>query len=67
MRPQFDPLVGELVSRLLQKTKWRPRVFDDSEPYFATSHDSWNDTLAKKFAAMYKNYNKFLGILGLFL
>ena len=23
LRPQFDPLVGELVSRLLMKNKWK--------------------------------------------
>jgi hypothetical protein len=25
LRPQFDPLVGELVSRLLQKNRWKPK------------------------------------------
>jgi hypothetical protein len=52
-------LVGELVSRLLQKSKWRPRTVEDEEAYFAVSYEQWNETLAKKFAAMYKNYKKF--------
>lgn len=52
--------MGELVARLLQKNKWKPKALDqeDSEP-FATKYEVWNETLAKKFAVMFKNYKKF--------
>ena len=59
LRPQFDPLVGELVSRLLQKNKWKPRNFDEEELYFTMPYDQWNENLAKKFSSMFKNYKKF--------
>jgi hypothetical protein len=59
LRPQFDPLVGELISRLLQKTKWRPRQYEEDEPIIATSYEVWNTNLAKKFQSMFKNYKKY--------
>ena len=70
LRPQFDPLVGELVSRLLQKNKWKLKEVAsapadkgaaENEPAHNNlqSYEQWNENLAKKFNVMYKNYKKF--------
>ena len=65
LRPQFDPLVGEIVSRLLMKNKWKykesDREKDEAEDAQAQiqNYEQWNESLAKKFNVWYKNYIKF--------
>lgn len=68
LRPQFDPLVGELVSRLLMKNKWKLKAGDTGQQDKgneeegappALNYEQWNENLAKKFNVMYKSYKKF--------
>ena len=67
LRPQFDPLVGELVSRLLMKNKWKLKAGeathekqkDDEDNGPSLNYEQWNENLAKKFNVMYKSYKKF--------
>ena len=67
LRPQFDPLVGELVSRLLMKNKWKLKAGetapekqkDDEEGAPSLNYEQLNENLAKKFNVMYKSYKKF--------
>lgn len=65
LRPQFDPLVGELVSRLLQKNKWKlkegaqEKAGDPDKEQAIQSYEQWNENLAKKFNVMFKVYKKF--------
>ena len=73
LRPQVDPLVGDIVTRLLQKIKWKLKDADvskgkgavdayadeDRQAVQSQSYDQWNEALAKKFAVMYKKYLKF--------
>ena len=58
--------MGELVSRLLQKNKWKLKEgatekqadAADKEQNIQT-YEQWNENLAKKFNVMYKVYKKF--------
>lgn len=68
LRPQFDPLVGELVTRLLQKNKWKLKAgdnvgkhgaVDEEEDKTQLSYEQWNENLAKKFNVLFKSYQKF--------
>lgn len=47
LRPQHDPLCGEILSKLLSQKK-SPNM----------DYDAWNFLLAKKFNMMYKTYLK---------
>jgi hypothetical protein len=59
--------VGELVSRLLMKNKWKLKAGDpphekqkdDEESGPSLNYEQWNENLAKKFNVMYKSYKKF--------
>ena len=62
INPQVDPLVGVLVTRLLQKNKWKfqaQKDEDDTAPIATQSYDAWNEALGKKFSVMFKNHMKF--------
>jgi hypothetical protein len=70
LKPQFNPLVGELVTKLLSKNLAKITTTqnnDESENHLNLEQDSastlqyetWNVQLAKKMAAMFKQYRKF--------
>lgn len=53
LRPQHDPLCGDLVTRLL--TRKGAKAADSGAPLY----DQWSMQLAKRFSAMHKEYAKF--------
>ena len=66
LRPHLDPLVGELVIRLIQRSKVKVKEGakgngDEGSdlPVVTQTYEQWNENLAKKFSAMYKTYLKF--------
>lgn len=62
LHPQVDPLVGQIVYRLLQKTRpsraYWAKDFNDEEFQLQT-YSAWNDLLAKKWGVMFKSYQRF--------
>lgn len=68
LKPQFNPLCGEIVTKLLAKNLQKltsvqdpSYCYDDFEPEGASTiqYEWWNSQLAKKLAAMFKVYRKF--------
>ena len=67
LRPQYDPLVGDLISRLINKKylKSGPVTSNSSLAYFGVNdgscadYEEWNVNLAKRFSAMFKTFKKF--------
>ena len=60
--PHVDPLVGQIVSRLLAKARPTKVAYDkavEEEEIVLTPYDMWNENLAKKWSVLYKNYQKF--------
>lgn len=66
LRPQLDPLCGELISRLLSKklSNFKPLTSTDAQGSLSNQvtpqeYDRWNDLLAKRMSALFKVYRKF--------
>ena len=59
--PQVDPLIGQIVNRLLAKTRPNKAAWnkESDDEIVLPQYDQWNETLAKKYATMSKNYLKF--------
>lgn len=60
LRPQHDPLCGELMIKLMSKRQLKK---DGNAPVSDSTQQNleynvWNEMLAKRFAMMYKNYRK---------
>lgn len=68
LKPQFNPLCGEIIKKLLSKNLQKltsmqdpSQANEDFEPEGASTiqYEWWNSQLAKKLAAMFKVYLKF--------
>ena len=68
LRPQFDPLCGDLINRLINKKYLKSGANQGSSnlSYLGVSdgqnaleYEEWNISLAKRFNSMFKNYRKF--------
>jgi len=67
LRPQYDPLCGDLISRLVNKRylKSGPVTSNSSLAYFGVNegstadYEEWNVALAKRFSSLFKTYKKF--------
>ena len=59
--PQVDPLIGQIVNRLLAKTRPNKAAWnkESDDEIVLPQYDQWNETVAKKYATMSKNYLKF--------
>ncbi len=54
--PQYNSLVGEVVSRLISKRSLKK---DSSTNDASQDYDRWNEVLAKKVSLMFKTYRRF--------
>ena len=68
LRPQHDPLVGEILARLLDLRKYAKKELSTSSAFSylggegsvgGVEYEEWNKMLTKKFHTWFKQYAKF--------
>jgi len=56
-QPEFDPLCGLIVTRMLSRKLAR---LDESDSLPQIKYEQWNEQLGKKIAILHKQYQKFI-------